>query len=217
MYACTNAEHVTKTTTIFSLFPLASCRSLHTSPALDARIKNRATHKSFWHIKKTNKALDDPITSANRDFLEQCKVDAYVDTRVDVGGGDGGDGDSPLRADLTPWPRGEWLPDERFTRCGLIGRKIGMQPMWLKNGKKVMSTLVQVEDNHVIKYLTPGAETTQSVATQRRAVPHGYKDGRSVNYGCLVVGALSGDPERFTKDYCGLFTDTGLVRGSYCT
>lgn len=27
----------------------------------------------------------------------------------------------------------------------------------------------------------------------------------------LVVGAISGDPTKFTKDYCGLFTDTGLA------
>ncbi len=29
--------------------------------------------------------------------------------------------------------------------------------------------------------------------------------------GVLVVGALSGDPAKFTKDYCGLFTESGVA------
>ena len=29
--------------------------------------------------------------------------------------------------------------------------------------------------------------------------------------GCLVVGALSTDPQKYTKDYCGLFTDSGVM------
>ena len=32
-----------------------------------------------------------------------------------------------------------------------------------------------------------------------------------LNYGLLLVGALSGNPEKFTRAYCGLFTKTGLM------
>lgn len=31
------------------------------------------------------------------------------------------------------------------------------------------------------------------------------------NYGLLLVGALSGNPERYSRAYCGLFTETGLM------
>ncbi len=34
---------------------------------------------------------------------------------------------------------------------------------------------------------------------------------RSISRGCLVIGALSADPSKFTKDYCGLFTESGLM------
>ena len=50
--------------------------------------------------------------------------------------------------ELQPWPRGDWK--ERTTRCGLIGRKLGLQPMWYKNGKRVIATLIQVmEPRHI--------------------------------------------------------------------
>jgi len=34
---------------------------------------------------------------------------------------------------------------------------------------------------------------------------------RSISRDSLVIGALSADPAKFTKDYCGLFTDSGSV------
>lgn len=30
-------------------------------------------------------------------------------------------------------------------------------------------------------------------------------------YGCLLVGAESRDPSIFTKEYCGLFKDSGVI------
>ena len=34
---------------------------------------------------------------------------------------------------------------------------------------------------------------------------------KRTDYGHLLVGALSGNPERYTRAYCGLFTETGLM------
>lgn len=31
------------------------------------------------------------------------------------------------------------------------------------------------------------------------------------NLGVLIVGAESADPQRFTKEYCGIFKDSGLM------
>lgn len=48
---------------------------------------------------------------------------------------------SPLKIDpiepVAQWRRG-------LRRTGLIAKKIGVYPLWLKNGKKVHSTLLQV-------------------------------------------------------------------------
>lgn len=48
---------------------------------------------------------------------------------------------SPLNASLIPTAT-EWT--ENSKRTGLLGRKIGVHPMWLKNGQKVLTTLIQV-------------------------------------------------------------------------
>ena len=34
---------------------------------------------------------------------------------------------------------------------------------------------------------------------------------KNLDYGLLLVGALSGNPEKYSRAYCGLFTETGLT------
>lgn len=41
-----------------------------------------------------------------------------------------------------PIEYGKWSPGVR--RTGLIARKIGVYPLWMKNGKKISTTLLQV-------------------------------------------------------------------------
>lgn len=86
-------------------------------------------------------------------------------------------------------------------RCGLIGRKIGVVPMWRKDGSKMMTTMLQIDDNHVIKYFDP----SQYNPAQAPRVKNLKK------FGCLLVGAGSTDPSLFTKEYCGLFKDSGVM------
>lgn len=90
-------------------------------------------------------------------------------------------------------------------RTGVIGRKIGNVPLWTKNGKKIMTTMLQVEDNHVIKYIPPGEFHPTHVPKQRRLE----------RFGCLMVGACGTDPAMFTKAYCGLFANTGVAPKKY--
>lgn len=52
---------------------------------------------------------------------------------------------SPLNTELVQ--SATWTPGSK--RTGLIGKKIGVYPMWLKNGKKVTTTLIQVFPNIV--------------------------------------------------------------------
>ncbi len=86
-------------------------------------------------------------------FLQEMKEVAFRDPKIPpvpsalLSSSAGGDKQSssaasPLRQELRPWPRGQW--DERATRSGLIGRKIGVVPMWQNDGKKVMATMVNV-------------------------------------------------------------------------
>ena len=95
-------------------------------------------------------------------------------------------------------------------RNNIIGRKIGVVPMWMKNGKQVLATMLHVEDNHVIRYIS-AEDFSKTVVAQRRIRPYIMKPTASISRGSLVVGALSADPSKFTKDYCGLFTESGVM------
>lgn len=56
-------------------------------------------------------------------------------------------------------------------------------------------------DNHVVRYIPP----EEYKPTQKPTVHDVSK------YGCLLVGAESTDPSLLTKEYCGLFKDSGVM------
>lgn len=86
-------------------------------------------------------------------------------------------------------------------RTGLIARKIGVYPLWLKDGKKITTTLLQVLDNHVIKYSAPDEYETPRKRSTR------IKNKK----GCLLIGAEAIDPTLLTKEYCGIFKNSGVI------
>jgi len=79
---------------------------------------------------------DERLTEDNKQFLDEVVQDKYgsstigFETKL-----------SPLKVDpiepTVQWKRG-------MKRTGLIAKKIGVYPLWLKNGKRVTSTLLQV-------------------------------------------------------------------------
>ena len=170
--------------------------SLHTSELCQSRIKKTARHKPMWHIKKLNKAIDEPMIKENKLFVQEVLNDQYA---------------GPLKSELAPWSRGTWEPWTR--RCGVLGVKIGVQPLWLKNGKMITTTMLHVVDNHVVKFI-PRALYDESYKGQMDQRPcftgPGKKKGPNV-HGYIIVGSHSTDPQKYTKDYCGLFTDAGLM------
>lgn len=97
----------------------------------------------------------------------------------------------------------EWKLTSR--RAGVIGRKIGTVPLWTKDGKRILTTMLQVEDNHVIKYIPPGEFHPTHVPNTKRLN----------RFGCLMIGACGTDPAMFTKAYCGLFANTGVAPKKY--
>ncbi|ELT91781.1 hypothetical protein CAPTEDRAFT_177551 [Capitella teleta] len=125
------------------------------------------------------------LTADNAEFVREVILDKYADKS------------SPLKE--APWPRNEWQP-KRSMRGGLLAIKIGTVPQWTKDGRKFNCTMLQVIDNHVIRY-TPPEVFTQSA---------GYKSKWKGAYGSLVVGALSSDPQLFSAQYLGLFKEAGV-------
>lgn len=93
----------------------------------------------------------------------------------------------------------EWNKFQR--RCGLIARKIGVVPIWRKDGSKISTTMLQIDDNHVIKYFEPNEYNPAQMPRVKNIQ----------KFGCLLVGAGSADPSLFTKEYCGLFKDSGVM------
>ena len=124
----------------------------HTTSSAQSRIKRTHTHKPFYHIKKTAKHPDEPLTYENKSFVEDMikksyasnPLDSYVRPEIETSE-PGIISGSLLRPELQPWQRGGWDEySERTKRTGLLARKIGVVPMWFANGKRVAATMLQV-------------------------------------------------------------------------
>lgn len=96
-------------------------------------------------------------------------------------------------------PAVEWR--NGLMRTGLIGKKIGIVPLWLKNGKKIMTTMLQVLDNHVIKYVPPEHNNPSM-----KIHLHDYS-----KHGMLYIGSGNVDPNKLTANYAGLFEKAGVM------
>ncbi|XP_068221689.1 large ribosomal subunit protein uL3m-like [Palaemon carinicauda] len=145
-----------------------------------SRMKVRRTMPPFWLPKITRTMYPENITPENQAFVSEVVANEYS---------------SPLKA--VPWERGQW--NEKVRRCGVIARKIGVYPMWKKDGTKLLTTLLQVSDNHVIRYIPP-----EDMATS-------YFNKRTGNVAGLVVGADSLDPREVTKEFNSLFVESGVL------
>ncbi|XP_072743676.1 large ribosomal subunit protein uL3m [Anoplolepis gracilipes] len=145
-----------------------------------------------WLPKVQRIKYDEHLTKDNEEFLKEVTQDKYPsNTGMNI---------SPLKIDPIE-PIAKWRQGLR--RTGLIAKKIGVYPLWLKNGKKVSSTLLQIVDNEVVKYMPP----EKFYPIKSRKPPIQIKR----RLGCLVVGAENIDPQWITKEYYGLFNDTGVM------
>lgn len=69
---------------------------------------------------------DDFITQDNQEFIKEVVQDTFKVTSTQ----------------LLPENVIEWTPN--LKRTGVIARKIGEVPLWLKTGKKISTTMLQV-------------------------------------------------------------------------
>ncbi|XP_076269671.1 mitochondrial ribosomal protein L3 [Rhynchophorus ferrugineus] len=161
-----------------SLVVFNSKREKHLNPK--PRLRNPT-----WLVRKTRSHTDDPITFENREFIKEIVQDKLVQSNHAI--------------DEIATNNVIWTPN--IQRTGVIARKIGVYPLWLKNGSKMQTTLLQILDNHVIKYYTP-----DNYKPHKEIRPKVYN-----KKGCILLGAEFGDPSNFTKDYCGLFKESGVL------
>jgi len=149
-----------------------------------------------WLPKQTRVLHREEVTRENTRFVQEVIESQYGPRNTGLGMHT-----SPLKVQPIE-PQMEWT--RRSRRTGVIAKKIGIYPMWLKNGKKVSTTLLQVIDNHVIKYVPPEEYQWNPITSHRVRPPKNIM-------GRVVVGAESADPQKFTKEYCGLFTEAGVM------
>ncbi|XP_071859544.1 mitochondrial ribosomal protein L3 [Bombus fervidus] len=142
-----------------------------------------------WLPKPTRVHYNEELSPENKEFLSEF---------VSANNGLLGVQKSPLNTELVQ--SATWTPGSK--RTGLIGKKIGVYPMWLKNGKKVTTTLIQIVDNEVVKYMPP--EEFNPVKRTKHLQP-------KVKNGCLVLGAVNIDPQLLTKEYYGIFNAAGVT------
>ncbi|XP_032678492.1 39S ribosomal protein L3, mitochondrial [Odontomachus brunneus] len=146
-------------------------------------------------LPKTQRVLyKEQLTEDNKEFLQEIVQDKYGLPHVELGMNL-----SPLKLNPVE-PITEWKPGMR--RTGVIAKKIGVYPLWLKNGKKVTSTLLQIVDNEVVKYIPP-EKFYPVIGKKPIQIKH--------RLGCLVVGAESINPQLVTKEYSGIFKDSGVM------
>lgn len=79
---------------------------------------------------------NEQITSENRGFIQEVVKERYLPPALGLT-----PGVSPLKCEPIE-PHVDYFPAAR--RPGLIVKKIGIYPMWLKNGKRLLTTLLQV-------------------------------------------------------------------------
>lgn len=78
------------------------------------------------------------LTKENRDFIREVIKEKYP--APDIGFGSY----TPLKLE-TIEPKTEWSPE--YMRVGVLAKKLGVVPMWTKDGKKISSTMFQVKMN----------------------------------------------------------------------
>jgi large subunit ribosomal protein L3 len=83
----------------------------------------------------------------------------------------------------------------------LIARKLGHFPLWLKDGTRIDTTVLQVADNHVVKYIPPEMYNPSQKKHLQKL------EGK----GCLLIGSEAIDPNILTANYAGLFKGSGVM------
>lgn len=85
--------------------------------------------KPYWVDQKADPNLNEDVTDENTEFLAADREENFVNRFTGT--------------NFTAEANRPWLPMET-QRCGLIGLKLGIYPMWSKDGERVDCTVLQV-------------------------------------------------------------------------
>lgn len=151
--------------------------------------KRRKTFPFHWLPRKEKIVpLKNYLTSENQEFINDVINDKITDFNVTT----------PLK--IKQFEIGKY--EEGSMRTGVIAKKIGCQPMWTKNGKRLVTTALQIVDNHVVSYIK-----NEDFVKARRPfyLKHKYKD-----LDVLIVGAENGSYLNYPNSYLQLFNKVGM-------
>lgn len=158
-----------------------------------------------WRYKQERNSTRDELTGSNKNFLEK-RVETDFGPRVVHKGYETFESASLLKVpSLEPkkWRFGK-------NRVGTIARKLGHYPLFLKDGTRVNTTVLQIVDNHVVKCMKAGEYNP----TQKK--DETYRTNKKIkNRSCLLVGSESVDPNILTANYIGLFKGSGVPPTKY--
>lgn len=140
---------------------------------------------------------DKNITASNQNFIQKAVHEKYGKPIIKRGVPTNEKVSSLLKTDELPAV--EWRSG--LQRTGIMGKKIGVYPMWLKSGKRIMTTMLQVLDNHVVKYVSPEHNNPS-----KKVHLHDYS-----KHGMLYIGSGTVDPNTLTANYAGLFERAGVM------
>lgn len=102
--------------------------------------------------KVSSVSLEDHLTEDNQEFMRKSMGQEYRQmTAAKL---------NPLKDQ--PWPRHQYTKGSR--RVGLIAVKLGMLPVWTKDGERHAVTMLQVQDCHVLKCLSKEEHDGHSAA-----------------------------------------------------
>jgi len=184
-------------------------------------------HKEWWVRRNTRfYDHDSSLTPESKDLVQDILREDYQGAAATAAGEEEEDVKGVESATLSstsvssplkdaPWEPQPWTNEGIGTRrCGVLALKIGVVPQWLKDGTRVTCTMFQILDCHVINYTSPEEWDRQfSYHKYHRIagrVLRGLQEKRGI-FGVQTVGALSCDPQRFSKEYTGLFTNAGVL------
>ena len=142
------------------------------------------------------KIKDDNLTYENQKFIESSVEKEFGKLVISKGV------QTYERSSLLKVPKIEptiWTKET--IRCGVIAKKLGHYPLWKKDGSRINTTVLQIVDNHVIKYIPPGEFDPK----ERRPLKNYNKKG------CILVGSETVDPSKLTANYMGLFKESGVM------
>jgi len=106
---------------------------------------------------------------------------------------------SPLLVKPKSIPEGTFNWTETSKRFGLIARKIGMHPLWLNDGTRVLCTLLEIPENHVVSVIDPDTWFKTSLVGKQKAFTRRGPMWR------VTVGAININPTFLTPEYRQIF------------